>query len=280
VAARLRALSDEARMLAEESDRRRRALEAVAEEKGRFLRGITHDLKNPLGAIDAYAQLLESGVRGPMPPEQLDFVARIRRVTQECVGIIQDLLHLAVAEASQIPIERGPTELRALVREAVEDYRAAIHASGFEFALELEDRLPPVHTDGRRVREILGNLLSNALKHTPSGGCITVALRQGTHGGRPAALLSVADTGPGIPLSDRERIFGEFQRLHPGAATGSGIGLAISRQIARLMDGELSVGGTPGEGAVFTVALPLGAPDVPAAPRSPAVVGRLEAERA
>ncbi|HET6762094.1 MAG TPA: HAMP domain-containing sensor histidine kinase [Longimicrobiaceae bacterium] len=268
VAGRLRALSDEARMLAEESDRRRRALEAVAEEKGRFLRGITHDLKNPLGAIDAYAQLLESGVRGPMPPEQLDFVARIRRVTGECVGIIQDLLHLAVAETTQIPIERGPTELRALVRESVEDYRAAIHASGFELALQLAERLSPVHTDGRRVREILGNLLSNALKHTPSGGRITVELRHGTYGGRPCALLSVADTGPGIAHADRERIFGEFQRLHPGGAHGSGIGLAISRQIARMLDGDLSVGGTPGEGAVFTLSLPLETPAAAPAPRT------------
>jgi signal transduction histidine kinase len=257
LAARLRALGEQSRALAAEAERRRRALEEVAEEKARFLRGITHDLKNPLGAIDAYAQLLEGGVRGDLTPDQLVFVGRIRRVTQECLGIIHDLLHLARAEARQLRIERQRTDLVQLVHETADDYRAAAQASGFALELDLPDDVEPVHTDGRRVREILGNLLSNALKHTPPGGRIGVCLVERRDG--PGVALEVTDSGPGIPPQDRERIFGEFQRLSPGAVHGSGIGLAISRQIARLLGGDLTVGGEPGGGAVFTLWLPRGA---------------------
>jgi signal transduction histidine kinase len=273
VAARMRALGERARELAEQSELRRRALEEMAEEKGRFLRGITHDLKNPLGAIDAYAQLLEAGVRGAMPPEQLVFVGRIRRVTQECVGIIHDLLHLARAEARQLRIDPAPTDLAQLVHETAEDYAAVIQAGSFAFALDLPDDLEPVQTDGRRVREILGNLLSNALKHTPPGGRITVSVAHaaGEEGGW--ATLSVRDTGPGIAPGERERIFGEFQRLSPQAVQGSGIGLAISRQIAHLLGGELDVDGAPGGGAVFTLRLPRARTADPLRPRSRAGAG-------
>jgi signal transduction histidine kinase len=255
VAARLRGLGEQSRALAAEAERRRRALEEVAEEKARFLRGITHDLKNPLGAIDAYAQLLEAGVRGPLTDDQRTYVGRIRRVTQECLGIIHDLLHLARAEARQLRIERQRTDLAQLVHETADDYRAAAQAGRFALELELPEDLEPVHTDGRRVREILGNLLSNALKHTPPGGRIEVRLAEARDGG---VALEVSDTGPGIPPQERERIFGEFHRLAPSGAHGSGIGLAISRQIARLLGGDLTVGGEPGRGAVFTLWLPRG----------------------
>jgi signal transduction histidine kinase len=273
VAGRLRALNEQALALAQEAERRRVALETVAEEKGRFLRGVAHDLKNPLGAIDAYAQLLEAGVRGPMPDEQLVFVGRIRRVTQECVGIIQDLLHLAKAEARQLRIDRRATDLAQLVHEATDDYRAAVDAGGFALSLSLADDLDAVHTDGRRVREILGNLLSNALKHTPRGGRMEVRLEERHDRGAQWVVLEVSDSGPGIPPEERERIFAEFHRLSPERVHGSGIGLAISRQIARLLGGDLTVGGEPGRGAVFTLWLPRGA--VPAAePPSRALAGR------
>jgi two-component system sensor histidine kinase BaeS len=172
------------------------------------------------------------------------------------VGILNDLLHLARAEAAQLRIDHAPTDLAQVVRETAEDYRAAIAANDFRFALELPDGLPQVHTDGRRVREILGNLLSNALKHTPAGGRITVALAEGRHADGACVLLSVSDTGPGIAPAERERIFGEFTRLRPDAVHGSGIGLAISRQIAHLLGGDLTVGGALGQGAVFTLRIP------------------------
>ncbi|HET6232725.1 MAG TPA: HAMP domain-containing sensor histidine kinase [Longimicrobiaceae bacterium] len=245
----------------------RRRVEELMEGKARLIRGITHDLKNPLGAIDGHAQLLEDGIRGPLTSAQTESVRRMRRSARAMLAIIGDMLELSKAEAGQLRIDAAPADLSALVREAVEEHRGGVEAAGL--TLELEDgALPPVRTDAARVAQVLGNLLSNAVKYTPAGGRVLVraeACDGGATVPRAAVAIHVSDDGPGIPPEKRETVFEEFSRLEPERAAGVGLGLAISRRIARLMGGDLTVGETGGGGSTFTLWLPDEPPTAPAA---------------
>ncbi|HET7322623.1 MAG TPA: HAMP domain-containing sensor histidine kinase [Longimicrobiaceae bacterium] len=266
VGTRLRQLTDRAHGLAERSRLRQEELERLANEKERFIRGVTHDLKNPLGAVDAYAQLLEAEIRGPLNDSQRDFVARIRRATQETLATIQELLELARAESVRMRIDRRSTDAARVVTETAGDYRASLEAAGLQLRVELAADLPSIHTDESRMREILGNLLSNALKYTPSGG--EVVVEAVVRSGGPLApddalVVSVTDDGPGIPEEDQERIFGEFERGVGAASGGAGLGLAISRRMARLLGGELTLRSRPGDGSTFSLWLPLSGPPAP-----------------
>lgn len=254
------ALVEQARRLAEESEQRRRALERVSREKEQFIRGITHDLKNPLGAIDAYAQLLEAELRGSLSEEDRRYVGRIRNAAQQTFEIIQDLLELARAEASGVRIETREVDLLGLVHGVAEDYRAALENAGHVLSVETSGSPPRIETDERRVRDILGNLLSNVVKYTSAGGRVwmrVLAPSSGPEVPDDSVLVQVQDTGPGIPADAHETIFEEFQRLHEGSAAGAGVGLSISRRMARLMGGDLTVESRVGEGATFTLRLPL-----------------------
>ncbi|HEV2076095.1 MAG TPA: HAMP domain-containing sensor histidine kinase [Thermoleophilaceae bacterium] len=258
------ALVRESRRLSTESERRRRELERVSEEKAQFIRGVTHDLKNPLGAIDAYAQLLEAEIKGTLSEDERQYVRRIRGAVQQVLGTVQDLLELAQAEARGLSIDRRAADLSAVAASVAEDYRAAMESGGLVLILDPARDLPRVATDARRVREVLGNLLSNAAKYVPRGGRVVVRTRKAEEGGPgpgPWLVAEVADTGPGIPPEEQERIFAEFHRVEGQTASGSGVGLAISRRIARLLGGDLTVESRPGEGCTFSLWLPVPAPD-------------------
>ena len=246
------------REIAAVSEARREDVERISRDKARFIRGVTHDLKNPLGAIDAYAQLLEAGIKGSLTDDQQHYVARIRSSAQQLLGTIQDLLELSRAEAEGLRLERRPVDLPALVREVVEDYRAALQARALEVRVETDDDVPRITTAPRRVVEILGNLLSNALKYTPAGGRVRVRVRmEDLSSSEPALVVDVQDTGPGIPVEAQERIFQEFERVGEHQAEGAGLGLSISRRMARLLGGDLTVQSRPREGATFSLSLPL-----------------------
>lgn len=260
---RTRELAEISRRAALESTARRLEVERVVEEKGQFIRGITHDLKNPLGAIGAYADLLDAEINGPLTAEQRKYVQRIRRAAQEMLSTINDLLELARAEVAQLTIDRSSVDLAPLVAEVVEDYRAAAESVALRLTVESRAPLPSLQTDARRVREILGNLLSNAIKYTSAGDevCIRVEIcPQSPAGAGPWMALRVEDTGPGIPPDHLSRIFDEFHRVGDSDKGGTGLGLAISRRIARLLGGDLTVESTVGQGSTFTLWLPAPAP--------------------
>jgi PAS domain S-box-containing protein len=237
------------------------AVTEATEARSRLIRGVTHDVKNPLGAADGYAQLLELELRGTLLPEQAKLVAGVRRGIRGALEMITDLLNLSQAENGGLPVNRQPADLAALAAEAVEDARGAAETAGHLLAWEGLVSVP-VGTDPVRVREVLGNLLSNAIKYTPAPGHITVraeVIADGSGGPRPGRWVAahVHDSGPGIPVAERERVFSEFHRLHTADQTsGHGLGLAISRLIARLLGGDLTVSGEPGQGAIFSLWLP------------------------
>lgn len=176
---RMRALVAASRRHAEEAERRRLEAERSMEDKVAFVRGVTHDLKNPLGVVDGYAYLLENGIKGPLTAEQRHVVGRIRRATQETIGVIQDLLALARVE-SAVELERRAADAARLARESAEDYRAAAAAAGLALSIDVPADPLPVRADESRVRQVLGNLLSNAVKYTPAGGVeVRARLREG-----------------------------------------------------------------------------------------------------
>lgn len=257
---RMRQLAAVATQRGKEAERALAETARATEARARLLRGVSHDVKNPLGAARGYAELLEQGIKGELTPDQSKFVAGIRRSIDSALAILADLLDLARADSGGLHVERVLIELGLIAREAADDHRAAARAAGHTLQCEPPREPIRVHTDPARVRQVLGNLLSNAVKYTPAPGRITVRAERADAGRRPGAwaVLRVIDTGPGIPLEQREAIFDEFTRLHDGTEIkGHGLGLAISRRVARLLAGDLDVSGAPGEGAVFSLWLPL-----------------------
>lgn len=259
---RLRALADEARRQRREAESALQATREAFEARDRVIRGVTHDVKNPLGAADGYAELLQLGLRGPLTESQAATVASIRTGLRSALAIIDDLLDLARAERGQLPFTSVEVALNDVVERVAEAHRAAIEGAGNRLEVSLPSAPLLARTDPLRVEQVLGNLLSNAAKYGGSGGVVHVELawEAGPARGSDSAAIVVRDSGPGIPADQLEDIFTEFHRVDPRDARGHGVGLAIARHVARQLGGDLTVESDPGDGAAFTLRLPLHAP--------------------
>lgn len=242
--------------LLEDSERRRTELEHVVKSRSRLMRGFTHDLKNPIGAADGHASLLEDGLLGQLTEEQLRSIGRIRASLANGLKLIDDLNEFARAETGRLELKLVPTQIMEVAREIGEHYRPIAEQNGIMVDLELA-RAPIIMTDDDRVRQVLGNLMSNALKYTSAGGrvCIRTGVRA-TEGSQQCAIIEVQDTGIGIPEDKLHLIFEEFERIDPSVKPGVGLGLAISQRIANALGGTITVKSTRGEGSTFTVWLP------------------------
>jgi signal transduction histidine kinase len=256
------------RRLAAETERRRRqatdALEEAArsaEARQRLLRGVTHDVKNPLGAARGYAEILGMEIKGELNADQKQLVEGVDRSINSALAIISDLLDLARADSGGIHVQRIQIDLNDVAREAVADHQAAAEAAGHQINARISDGAPVgAFTDPTRVRQVVDNLISNAIKYTPAPGQITVAVNAKANDapfGKGAVAIRVTDNGPGIPPEHRETIFNEFTRLDDqNAMKGHGLGLAIARRIARLLGGDLGLGEPSARGATFVLWLP------------------------
>lgn len=250
--------------LLEEAHERRRVLERVIQSRSRLMRGFSHDVKNPIGAADGFAELLSLGVYGTLATEQQASIDRMRRNIRSALALIDDLHELARAETGNLALALEPVDLAALANAIGEEYHAAAHAHGLTLAVTVEQPAPVVESDRARVRQIIANLLSNAIKYTARGSVEIRLLRQATSssGAEGAwAVLEVTDTGVGIPADKQEYIFEEFSRLDVGNTTGAGLGLAISKLLAGRLGGHISVESDPGRGSTFGLWLPLRADD-------------------
>ena len=230
---------------------------AVEQRLRQFLSDASHELRTPLTSMRGYAELVRRN-RG-MKAEELELA--LRRIEEEArrMGVLVDDLMLLSRLDQGRPLERAPVDLEAVVADACADARVgdAARAITTHFAAPLV-----VAGDEPRLRQVMANLLRNALVHTPAGSPIEVALRE--DGGR--AVIEVADHGPGIPAAARGRIFERFHRADPERSRdqgGSGLGLSIVAGVVAAHGGQVEVADTPGGGATFRVELPLAAP-VPA----------------
>ena len=246
-----------ARQMAEQ---RRSQLERVTESRGRLLRGFTHDVKNPLGAADGYLALLEDGVLGQVEERQRETVLKVRRAIRHALELIAQLLDIARAENAQLQIHPERTDIGEQVREVADAFEPQARAKGLDLEVTLPVESPLVETDPTRLRQVVGNLVSNAIKYTPTGGHIAVNVEKKTKGAssdHEQILVVVSDNGPGIPEDKLQVLFMEFTRLDPNAAEGAGIGLAISQKIAEALGGEITVESKVGVGSTFALRLPL-----------------------
>ena len=244
----------------------RRELERALESRSRLMRGFTHDVKNPLGAGDGFLALLEEEILGPLSAEQKQSIARVRRSIGTALGLIDELITIARTEAGDLEIEIETVDLRTVAEEIADEYRAQAEASGLRIELRLPDTLPPVQSSATRIRQILGNLVSNAVKYTRQGSITLSAAVQsdsGADGTSEWAALHVTDTGPGIAPEHLGLLFEEFTRFEPETTQGAGLGLAISHRIAAAVGGRLAVESEVNRGSTFSLWLPVGTPRQP-----------------
>lgn len=251
-------------LLSQAAELGKREAERAMAAKSTLMRGVTHDLKNPIGAARGYADLLADGALGPLPDAQSKVVGRLRSLLTATLDTVNDLVEVSRADSGQLRIDRHACDVAQIVRDCVDDYRATGDAAGLTLAFDVDpavvDVAANVSTDPTRVRQVLGNMLSNAVKYTPRGGRVHVIIAPRDDEALGAVVAcSVADTGPGVPESLRERVFEEFFRVPAtvAIAQGTGVGLAIARRLARLLGGDLRVSDTPGGGATFSLLLPV-----------------------
>jgi two-component system sensor histidine kinase BaeS len=223
-----------------------------------FLMRVTHDLRTPLTAIRGHAAALSDGVV-PEADEPRSLAAIEGEATRLEV-LVGDLLDLAKMDAHRFRLELGTSSPSELLAGAFGALEGEAQQRGVDYVCDVPGDLPSVVTDAARVRQIVANLLDNALRWTPPGGSVRLRARATPAGG---ILATVSDSGPGVPAREREAIFEPF-RSHPtpDGQHGSGLGLAIARQLARALGGDLRLEpGPPGAGARFTLELPARAPD-------------------
>jgi signal transduction histidine kinase len=260
VSLRQRRLAAENVMLLEKARDARRELERVMASRERLIRGFSHDLKNPLGAADGYADLVVNGIFGEVNDAQRHGIESLRRSIHHALGLIDDLHELARTETGVLALRRESVHIGELVHSLYEEYRGAAHASGLALGVDATNELPVVVTDGGRLRQIIGNLLSNAIKYTRAGSVTLRARSQGCDAGSNGGgwvFVDVIDTGIGIPADKRELIFEEFSRLDSSEKPGAGLGLAISERLAEALGGRILVESEVGAGSTFTVQLPI-----------------------
>lgn len=244
--------------------RAKEAAEAANLAKSRYVVGISHEIRAPLNAIFGYAQLLE---RDPTIPEHRQNAVRvIRRSVEHLSGLIDGLLDISKIEAGRLQLHREEVRIHDFLAQIMDMFRLQAAAKGIGFHFAPPEGLPAVvHTDESRLRQILINLLSNAIKFTDSGQ-VSVRVRCRSQ----VAEFEIADTGAGIAPEDLQRIFEPFVRARTEgrpAAPGMGLGLTITKLLAEVMGGEISVESTPGKGSVFRVKVLL---SEVMAPRQPA----------
>lgn len=244
--------SDEVARLARGVNAMSSRLKELDEMKRLFVASVTHELRSPLGAIQAQAaEVLEQGGLGE---PQRDMLSRIRRNAARLEHFVASLLEMAKIERGQLEFSPRPAALGPLVEDVVLFFTAKARESGLGLESRVEAGLPDIPLDPDLVTQAATNLVSNALKYTPEGGRVTV------HARKDGAFLalSVEDTGVGIPEDACARIFTPFERVkNPLGAPGVGLGLAVTKAIVDKHRGTISVRSAPGQGSTFTIKLPL-----------------------
>ncbi len=245
------------------------ALTEANQAKADFLAVMSHELRTPLNAILGFTDLLELGVAGPVTEKQREQLGRITASSRHLLHLIEGILGFARLEAGRVEVQTEPVELTQLMWEAAALIEPLVQKKGLHLRLTVPEAPLILDTDAGKVRQIVLNLLSNAVKFTRQG---EVELE--VHTSESGVVLRVRDTGIGIPPDELERIFDPFAQVEQSRsqrADGTGLGLSVTRQLARLLGGEVSVESEPGTGSTFTVRLspqahvdsPIGAAETP-----------------
>ena len=245
-------------------------LKQLDQLKSTFLATVSHELRTPLTSIIGYAEMLESGAAGALSDGQAEFLKTIRGKADQLLGLISSLLDLGHLEAQNLQLHSEAVEPRALLSDVGSTIVPNANRRNVVLDIEVADDTPKIWGDPVRLQQIVLNLADNAMKFSAEGGTVVLRAEPGEldAGGlgaalfttsRPGVVLTVRDTGMGIPEENLTRIFDAFYQVDAGttrAHGGAGLGLSIVKQLVDSHDGKIEVTSTPGEGTIFTVTLP------------------------
>src|SRR3954463_10292983 len=245
--------------LAEQNELLRRQhieLEQASALKSQFLANMSHEFRTPLNAILGYTHMLLNGVTGPVTEPQRKSLSRIDSNSQHLLALINDILDITRIEAGRMPLNSTPFGVGELFEEVQAELEPIIKRSNLAVTTKVRGVVPKLRTDRQKVKQVVLNLLSNALKFTPSGSVTMTAMFDGR--ARQVAV-SVRDTGVGIPKEDQAKVFEDFRQLDSSPARGyggTGLGLSICRRLANILGGSIELDSEPGKGSTFTLRLP------------------------
>jgi len=221
-------------------------LKTIDEQRRSFLADVTHELRTPLSVIRGQAEAIADGVY----PADAAHLAPILDATETMDRLVEDLRTLVLTDAGNLVLHKESTDIGALVHDTVESFRAQAESKGVSLTTDVSTGVPTIEVDQARIRQVIGNLLSNAIRHTPSGGSVKVAISSATN----EVTITVTDTGEGIPPDLLPHVFDRF--VKGPNSTGSGLGLAIARDIVNLHSGRIAATSSA-SGTAVTVTLPL-----------------------
>jgi signal transduction histidine kinase len=246
--------------------------------KNEFLANVSHELRTPLNAIVGFVDLLREGVYGDLAPRQVKPVERIEASANHLRHLVDQILDLAKMAAGRLDVHTEILDVRPFVLDVASEVESLVNEKDLSLSLTMGSALPRIRTDPTHLRQILVNLIGNAVKYTDKGTIVvrtrtisrTEAFALGMPGDLPAfgqaeatwLCVQVADQGIGIAAGDQERIFEEFEQVEAGPRAdspnrGTGLGLAISRRLARLLGGDLTLVSEMGRGSTFSLWLPI-----------------------
>jgi PAS domain S-box-containing protein len=232
------------------------ALEQASALKSQFLANMSHEFRTPLNAILGYTHMLLNGVTGAVSESQRKSLTRIDSNSRHLLALINDILDITRIEAGRMPLNLSTFRVPDLVTEVMSELEPIIKRSNLIVSSRMKRELPPLKSDRQKVKQIVLNLLSNALKFTPQGS-VTI----GATYDRKARMMSIAvsDTGVGIPGGDHSKVFEDFRQLDSSPARGyggTGLGLSICRRLAQMLGGSIELDSVQGHGSTFTLRLP------------------------
>jgi signal transduction histidine kinase len=232
-----------------------RELEIASQHKSQFLANMSHELRTPLNAILGYTELITDQIYGEVPEKIAEVLGRVQKSGQHLLGLINDVLDLSKIEAGQLVLSANEYSFQDVVQGVVSSVESLAAEKRLELAVNVASTLPVGYGDERRIRQVLLNLVGNAIKFTDAGK-VEIRVRQDAD----QFEVAVADTGPGIDAEHQQRIFEEFQQVDSSPTKtkgGTGLGLAIAKRIVELHGGRIWVESTPGEGSSFYFSIPI-----------------------
>jgi two-component system sensor histidine kinase BaeS len=222
-------------------------LKTIDEQRRGFLADVTHELRTPLSVIRGQAEAIADGVY----PGDAAHLAPILDATETLDRLVEDLRTLVLTDAGNLMLKKESTDLRTLVQETADSFRSQAETAGVSLITDIGDDVPAVDGDPARIRSVIGNLLSNAIRYTPSGGSVRIIVNAAT----TEIQITVKDSGEGIPPDLLTHVFERF--VKGPKSTGSGLGLAIAHDIIAAHGGKLEIESTPGAGTAVHVGLPV-----------------------
>ena len=231
-------------------------IEAARQARDGFFASMSHELRTPLTSILGYVGIILGGVSGPITAKQEQQLSVVKKSGVHLLSLLNNLLDFAKLEEGKVPIHFEPVSCNAITEEVVAMLRPLAVAKHLELTVVMPKKDLDLETDRRALSQILINLVGNGIKYTDTGEVKLEVLQKET-GDRREVNFQVSDTGPGIPLSEQEKLFQRFKRMHAddSPTKGSGLGLFVSKRLAELIGGNISFKSTPGKGSRFTLSI-------------------------